>query len=121
MRTHALRRQGLQCPTAEERTVIGEDTAVGEDGVVNNENGGVLGELAGQAAAGRVEVQPRAQPLLHALQRLSTQACHQARLSEPARRHIPALAQCTKGMNSLETITHHDPQAIGHFARFQDL
>ena len=67
-----------------------EDAAVREDGVVDEEDGGVLGQLAGEAATGRVEVEPRAHALLHALQCLSAKARHERTLPEPARRHIPA-------------------------------
>lgn len=66
-----------------------EDTAVREDGVIDEEDSGILGQLAGEAAAGRVEVEARAHALLHALQRLPAQACNQCALPEPARRHIP--------------------------------
>lgn len=67
----------------------GEDAAVREDSVIDEEDGGVLGQLAGEAAAGRVEVQARSHALLHALQRIAAQARDQRALPEPARRHIP--------------------------------
>lgn len=64
--------------------VDGQQAAVRKDGVVDDEHGGVLGQLNGHGLAGRVQREAGAHKHLQVLQLRAREAHHHARLRERA-------------------------------------